>query len=82
MSIADIAADPHYQARDMVAHVPDARFSAGEAIMPGIVPRLSSTPGEIRHAGGELGADNQAIYSDLLGLSPSELAHLTEQGVL
>ncbi|MGH2516614.1 MAG: CaiB/BaiF CoA transferase family protein, partial [Ktedonobacterales bacterium] len=41
MSIADIAADPQFQARDMLAHVPDERLPEGAAILPGIVPRLT-----------------------------------------
>ncbi len=68
MSIADIAADPQFQARGMIARTPDARFAGGEVVMPGVVPRLTVTPGAIRHAGGELAADNDAVFGDLLGL--------------
>ncbi len=82
MSIADIVADPHYQARGMIARVPDARFQDGMAFMPGIVPRLSDTPGVITHGGGDLGADNTSIYSDLLGLTARDLERLTAEGVI
>lgn len=81
MSIADIAADPQFQARGMIARVPDERFVSGEAVMPGIVPRLTRTPGVIRHAGGEVAADNEAVYGGLLGLSADELARLAAEGV-
>jgi crotonobetainyl-CoA:carnitine CoA-transferase CaiB-like acyl-CoA transferase len=81
MSIADIAADPQFQARGMIARVPDERFVSGEAVMPGIVPRLTRTPGVIRHAGGEVAADNEAVYGGLLGLSADELARLAAKGV-
>lgn len=82
MSIADIVEDPHYQARGMVAAVPDARMPEGVAYMPGIVPRLTETPGSIAHSGGDLGADNEAVYSGLLGLSSAELEQLQSEGVI
>ncbi len=82
MSIADIAADPQFQARGMIAHVPDARFDGGEVVMPGISPRLTETPGVIRHAGGEPAADNAAVLGDLLGLDEGERTRLAEQGVI
>jgi formyl-CoA transferase len=82
MSIADIAADPQYQARGMIAAVPDTRMPEDVTYMAGIIPRLTETPGAIRHSGGDLGADNQAIYSDLLGLDPQEMQRLQKEGVL
>ncbi|HEY7833668.1 MAG TPA: CoA transferase, partial [Ktedonobacterales bacterium] len=82
LSIADIAADPQFQARGMIARVPDARLPDGAAVMPGIVPRLGATPGAIHHAGGDLGADNQTVYADLLGLSADEIAALASAGVI
>jgi hypothetical protein len=50
--------------------------------MPGIVPRLSHTPGAITHSGGELGADNRAVFRELLGLGDTELEHLAAEGVI
>lgn len=82
MSIADIATDPQFQARGMVARVPDARFPEGAAIMPGIIPRLTETPGRIAHAGGDLGADNQAVLGNLLGLDSAELRRLQARHVI
>lgn len=82
MSIADIAADPQYQARGMIAAVPDSRMPEDVTYMSGVIPRLTETPGFIRHSGGELGADNQAIYGDLLGLDPQEMQRLQTEGVL
>jgi formyl-CoA transferase len=58
-SIADIAADPQYQARDMLLRVPDERV--GTILMPGVVPRLSRTPGSVRWPGPDLGADTDAV---------------------
>ncbi len=82
MSIANIAADPQYQARNMIVRVVDERLVAKEVVMPGIVPRLTETPGAIHYSGGELGADNHAVYHDLLGMDESELQSLQTEGVI
>lgn len=82
MSIADIAADPQYQARGMIASVPDARLPGGVAVQPGVIPTLSGTPGAISWSGGALGADNARVYGDLLGLSAEEIARLASEGVI
>lgn len=82
MSIADIAADRHYQARGMLASIPDERMPEGVTYMPGVVPRLTETPGAILHSGGDLGADNAAIYGDSLGLSARELERLRTEGII
>ena len=82
MSIAGIAADPQYRSRGMIARVPDARMPDGIAVMPGIIPRLTETPGRIAHAGAALGADNGRVYRDLLGLDGDDLARLAAEGVI
>jgi crotonobetainyl-CoA:carnitine CoA-transferase CaiB-like acyl-CoA transferase len=82
MSIADIAADPQFQARGMIQRVPDARMPGGEAVLPGVVPRLTNTPGAIRHAGGELDADTHTVLGQMLGLNADELARLEAHGVI
>jgi len=80
-TIADIFEDPQFKARDMLIPHHDPDF--GEYIGPGIVPKLSETPGEVRwSATWEEGSHNQEIYGDLLGLSAGELANLREEGVL
>jgi crotonobetainyl-CoA:carnitine CoA-transferase CaiB-like acyl-CoA transferase len=82
MNIADIATDPQFQARDMLVHVPDDRFPEKEAVLPGIVPRLTETPGVIYHSGGSLGADNYPVYHDLLKFSEAEIEHFRAEGVI
>ena len=77
---ADIAADPHYRARQNIAHVADAE--KGDVVMPGVVPKLSRTPGRIAFAGPPLGQHNAEIYGGLLGKSAAELARLTAEGVI
>ena len=58
-TIADIFADPHFAARRMLPKVPHPVL--GHTVQAGVVPRLSATPGGIRHTGPELGADTQAV---------------------
>jgi formyl-CoA transferase len=72
-SIADIARDPHYAARGMLL---DTTASDGEPLkQPGIVPKLSATPGAIRHAAPALGEHNDEVLSSL-GYSAHEIASL------
>lgn len=82
MSIADIAADQYYQARGMIASIPDERMPEGVTFMVGIVPRLTETPGTIAHSGGDLGADNAAVYGNFLGLGSRELERLHTEGII
>ena len=75
-----ILEDPHFTARAAVTSVEDRDFGAVK--MPGLVPRFSHTPGEIRSSGPEPGAHNDEVYRDLLGLSPDELEQLRAEGVV
>ncbi len=62
-TVADIAADPHYQARGMLQ---DIRLADGSVLkIPGIVPKLSRTPGTHRRNAPELGADNKNVLAEL-----------------
>ena len=62
-TIADIYADPHFSARQMLQQVPHPKL--GHTTQVGVVPRLSATPGRIRHTGPALGADTQAVLSQM-----------------
>jgi formyl-CoA transferase len=80
-TMADIFDDEHYRARDMLVTHEDPDF--GEYVGPGIVPKFSETPGEVRwSATWEEGSHNREVYGGLLGLSDEDLAELKEQGVL
>jgi crotonobetainyl-CoA:carnitine CoA-transferase CaiB-like acyl-CoA transferase len=58
-TVADIAADPQYLARDMILQTQDA---AGRPLkVPGIVPKLSSTPGRLRTPAPRLGEHNSGV---------------------
>jgi crotonobetainyl-CoA:carnitine CoA-transferase CaiB-like acyl-CoA transferase len=78
-SAADIVGDPHYQARDMILR---AQLPGGvEVKMPGIVPKLSDTPGQVNWPGPALGAHTSEVLAGL-GLASSEIQHLQEAGVV
>jgi len=80
-SIADIAADPQYQARDMIVRVDDPDF--GEIAVPGIAPKLSETPGNIAWLGAQQpGHHNAEVYGGLLGLSDGDRAELSTDGII
>jgi crotonobetainyl-CoA:carnitine CoA-transferase CaiB-like acyl-CoA transferase len=79
-TIADVFADPHFQARETIVAVPDAEL--GSLRMQNVVPRFSRTPGAIARTGPALGADNDEIYGDWLGLAPAEIARLRSAGVI
>ncbi len=77
--IADIAADAHYQAREMIR---EFRLKDGKALrLPGIVPKLSETPGETRWVGPELGEHNAEILG-ALGYSPEQQQEFKRRGVI
>ena len=80
-TIADIFEDPQFHARDMLIEHRDEEF--GTYIGPGIVPKFSGTPGEVRWSGTwDEGSHNEEIYCGLLGLSSSELQDLHLAGVV
>ncbi|MBI1815046.1 MAG: CoA transferase [Deltaproteobacteria bacterium] len=79
-SIADIAADPHYAAREDIVTVDDPTI--GPLRMQAVYPRLSETPGRIARGAPKLGEHNHEVYADLLGLSDGEIAALRADGVI
>jgi succinyl-CoA---D-citramalate CoA-transferase len=80
-TVADIFDDPQYRAREMLVKHEDPDF--GEYVGPGIVPKFSGTPCEVRwSATWEEGSHNRDVYGGLLGLSDAELDELKEEGVL
>ena len=75
----DIAEDPHYQARDMLLtqHTRDGH----DITVPGIVPKLSDTPGSIRSSAPRLGEDTDSVLAGL-GLSEAQIQSLRDQKVI
>ncbi|BAE50937.1 CaiB/BaiF CoA transferase family protein [Paramagnetospirillum magneticum] len=79
-TIADIFEDPQFQARGNLLEVADAVL--GGVVVPGVVPKLSATPGRVDHLGPRLGEDNARVYGGLLGLGEAEIAELKSKGVI
>ncbi|GAD21484.1 CaiB/BaiF CoA-transferase family protein [Acidovorax sp. MR-S7] len=75
----DIAEDPHYQARGML--LTQETRDGYSVTVPGIVPKLSGTPGTIRSSAPRLGDDTDAVLAEA-GLSTEQIALLRSKGVI
>ena len=77
---ADVMADPHYRARDMVIR---AMSRAGyEVPMAGVVPKFSRTPGAVTDVGPRLGEHTEQVLRDLAGVDADEWSALVEAGTV
>ena len=78
-NVADIAADPHYQARGMIEQI---QLDDGSSLsLPGIVPKLSRTPGgHVRNAP-SIGQDTEAVLQEI-GLSAEQIQALKARGIV
>jgi formyl-CoA transferase len=79
-SIADIFEDPHYASRENILEIPHPTL--GTIKMPGIMPKFSLTPGEVKWAGPPLGAHNEEIYCGMLGLEKEQLEALKKEEII
>ena len=75
----DIAEDPHYRARDMI--LKQTTRDGHEIEVPGIVPKLSATPGSVRSSAPRLGDDTDAVLAGM-GLSAADIAALRQKGIV
>ena len=78
-TVADIAADPHYAARGML--IERAQADGSSLLVPGIVPKLSRTPGQHVSDAPTLGQDTDAVLAGM-GLSVAQIAELRVKGVV
>jgi len=78
-SVADMMVNEHFIARGLFEEVD---VNGKTLKIPAMVPKLSETPGRTDWAGPEVGAFNQEVYGDLLGLSAAEIAELEASGIL
>lgn len=76
----DMIADPHFEAREAIVEVDHPDF--GKIKMQNVAPRLSETPGSVRHVGPALGEHNDYVYGEVLGLSPDKRAELRDAGII
>jgi formyl-CoA transferase len=78
-TVEDIAADPHYLARGMLAEV---SMSDGSLLkVPGMVPKLSRTPGQHRRNAPTLGQDTDAVLLDL-GITADQISEMRKRGIV
>lgn len=78
-SVADMVNDPHFNARDMLlsTELPDGQVVK----MPGIVPKLSETPGQVKWRGPELGEYTESVLKQY-GYQAEEIENLRVSGVV
>lgn len=75
-----VLADPHVHERRAVREVDDPTF--GPVRLPGPTPRLAATPARVRWVSRDLGADNDSVYAEWLGLAPADRDGLRAAGVI
>ena len=78
-SVADMFADPHFQARGLFEQV---QVDGKPLRIPALMPRLCDTPGRTVTAGPALGAHTQEVLARELGLTEAELQDLAARGVI
>ncbi len=75
----DIVEDPHYRARDMI--LKQQTRDGHEIEVPGIVPKLMGTPGQVRSSAPKLGDDTDAVLAEL-GMSADQIGELRNKKVV
>jgi formyl-CoA transferase len=76
---ADIVQDPHFRARDMILSQIDTH--GDELLVPGIVPKLSRTPGGLKRVAPEIGQDNEEVLRSI-GLTQEQINALYQLGIV
>ncbi len=77
--VEDIFNDPHYKAREMLI---EGELEDGTAVtLPGVLPKLSKTPGSVERKAPTLGQDTEAILAEV-GIDAMELVELRAKGVV
>ena len=76
----DIAADRQYRHRGMVQEVEDPLF--GQVLQAGIVPGVPEDPGRVRWPGPKIGAHNEEVLGELLGMTAADVQGLRDQEVI
>lgn len=76
----EMLADPHFEAREALVTMDHPQHE--NFVMQNVAPKLSATPGKIETVGPELGAHNEAIYGELLGMDSAAMADLQDRGII
>ncbi|QQK78656.1 CoA transferase [Salicibibacter cibi] len=79
-NIEDIVQDTHYQEREMIQN-----FMLNETDslkIPGVVPKMSKTPGKTQWLGPELGAHTKPILTDYLNMNEEKIKELQDKGII
>lgn len=79
-NMKDIFSDPHYRAREMLVELADD--SLGAVVVPGIVPKLSRTPGRLNKVGGPIGADTRRVLKEIGRYDDAEIDALMAQEII
>lgn len=78
-TVKDIAHDPHYKAREMIL---EQKLDSGENLLvPGVIPKLSRTPGSLRSAAPKLGEHTLSVLKEL-GLTNDQIKALKDKGII
>lgn len=76
----DMIKDPHFKAREALVEVEHPDF--GPVKMQNVAPRLSDTPGAVRHVGPELGEHNDDVFKGILKLGADTLDDYKKRGII
>lgn len=80
-SAKEILEDPQYKEREMIIHMEHEEL--GDFPMPGVVPKLSRTPGKVKHVGSiSMGKHNQEVYGKLLGYDKAKIDELKRKKII
>ena len=80
-NIADIFGDRQFHARRNLVAI-DEEETGETIIVPGVLPKLSETPGQIRHLGPTLGEHTVDVLKDLLGMDDCQIDELRTKHVI
>ncbi len=78
-TVADIANDPHYAARGMLDSI--TMDDGSKLMVPGVIPKLSRTPGALHRKAPQLGQDTDNVLKDL-GVSAEQIQAMRERGII
>lgn len=76
----EMIADPHFAAREALVSMDHPQHD--NFMMQNVAPKLSKTPGGVETIGPDLGAHNEAIYGELLGMDSKTRADLEARGII